>query len=79
MMGVSWGKDLILSFCIMYIWAWSSIKVCIMKAHDPQAGRKNLLHLYIRIHMSGNYMFSYIASPPPMSSKETTLTPPHGA
>lgn len=55
MTGVSWGKDMILSSYIMYIWAWSSIKICITKAHDPQAGRKSPLHLYIRIPMSGNY------------------------
>lgn len=79
MTGVPWGKDMILSSCIMYIWAWSSIKICITKAHDPQAGRKSPLHLYIRIPMSGNYMFSYIANPPPISRKETTLTPPYRA
>lgn len=56
MTGVSWGKDLILSSCIMCIWAWSSIKIYITKAHDPYGGRTNPLHLYIRIPMSGNYV-----------------------
>lgn len=54
MTGLSWGKDLILSSCIICIWAWSSIKICITKEHDPQAGRKKTLHLYIQIPMSGN-------------------------
>lgn len=43
MTGVSGGK--ILSSCIMCIWAWPSIRICLTKAHDPQASRKNPLHL----------------------------------
>lgn len=60
MTGVSWGKDLILSSCIMCIWACSSIKIYITKAHDPHAGRTNPLHLYIRIPIICRaIMFSY--------------------
>lgn len=74
-MDASSGKDLILSSCLMRIWAWPFIEFYIMGVHDLQAGRKNPMHLFTRIPMRGNYMFSNIAGPPPILLKETNLTP----